>query len=397
MVKVVNSNKKISDGSLFEWMRAIRRYLHQYPEISYNELQTAAFIQEKLAELGIESVGGVGKTGVIATLGESGECVGLRADMDALPLIEETGLSFSSKHPGIMHACGHDGHVAMLLGAAALLQQCELNGRVKFIFQPAEEKGNGAKLLVEEGALDDVHAIFAGHIDTHFPTGVITVDEGIICAFADPFTIKVKGKSGHAARPHEATDAIVAASGLVTALQSLVSREVDPNRAAVVTVATFQAGKAHNVIAQEAELKGTVRTTHLKTRKQTIAGLARITRSIAKMYSVETSLELDEGLPAVINSKNATEIARRAGLSVHQPVKVKSQGFPSLGAEDFSFYQEKIDGCMVRFGASLGCEIGPSHSRTFDFDEDVLGVGAAWLAEVAKQWLQRKTPKPRVL
>ncbi len=395
---MVNAVKKKEimegDGELFGWIRTIRRHLHQYPEISYNERQTAAYIQEKLAELGVKSSGGIGETGVVAMLGDGGvsnKCVGLRADMDALPITEETGLHFRSKHDGVMHACGHDGHVAMLLGAAALLKKSELQGRVKLIFQPAEEKGNGAKRMLDEGVLDDVDAIFAGHIDTHFPTGIITVDEGVICAYADPFTIKVKGKSGHAARPHEATDAIVAASGLVTALQSLVSREVDPNRAAVVTVATFHAGKAHNVIAQEAELKGTVRSTHLKTRKQTIAGLARITRSIAKMYSVETALELEEGLPAVFNSQAATRVAHEAAKKITQVDEVKSQGFPSLGAEDFSFYQEKIEGCMVRFGASLGNEIGPSHSTTFDFDEGVLNIGAAWLAEVAKQWLITRT------
>ncbi len=390
-----SSVSTVAGGSLQEWMRTIRRYLHQYPETSYNEVNTAGYIQEKLTELDIDSMGGVGETGVVATLGKataSRGCVGLRADMDALPITEETGLSFISKHPGIMHACGHDGHVAMLLGAAALLKQKELAGRVKLIFQPAEEKGNGAKRILEEGILDDVEAIFAGHIDTHFSTGVITVDEGVICAYADPFVIHVKGKSGHAARPHEATDAIVAASGLVTALQSLVSREVDPNRAAVVTVATFQAGTVHNVIAQEAVLKGTVRTTHLKTRKQTIAGLARITRSIGKMYSVETSLSLEEGIPAVDNSHSATEIARRAASRILQVKEVTSQGFPSLGAEDFSFYQEKTEGCMVRFGAVLDGDVGPSHSTTFDFDEDVLGIGAAWLAEAALQWLQTHNP-----
>ncbi len=382
------------DTSLVEWMRGIRQHLHEYPETSYNEQETASFIQEKLSEFGITSTSGFGGTGVVAELGTGDSSqgrVGLRADMDALPMTEETSLQFASKHPGIMHACGHDGHVAMLLGAAALLVKSELPGTVKLIFQPAEEVGNGAKKIIKAGVLDDLQAIFAGHIDTHFQTGIITIDEGVICAYADPFSIHVKGKSGHAARPHEATDAIVAASGLVTALQTLVSREVDPNRAAVVTVATFQSGTVHNVIAQEAVLKGTVRTTHTETRKQTMAGLERIVRSIESMYSVETRLRFDEGIPAVVNSPLATEFARVAASSIPRVTKVTSQGFPSLGAEDFSFYQKEIEGCMVRFGAALGKEVGPAHSTTFDFDEDVLAIGAAWLAETALQWLQKQT------
>lgn len=379
-----------NDDSFFDWMCTIRRHLHAHPEISYQEVKTAEYIQEKLQELGIPYESGIGGTGIVAHLGTreaNMPQVGLRADMDALPMSEETGLPFSSKNSGIMHACGHDGHMAMLLGAAALLKQRTLVGGIKLIFQPAEESGNGAEKVVEAGVLDDLQAIFAGHIDTHFPTGTITIDEGLICAYADPFTIQVRGKSGHAARPHEATDAIVAAAGLVTALQSLVSREVDPNRAAVVTVATFQSGTAHNVIAQEALLKGTVRTTHRETRRQTIAGLARIVKSIATLYSVETSLAFEDGLPAVINSPRATATAVTAAMGLPQIKSVTSQGFPSLGAEDFSYYQQKIDGCMVKFGANLGEGVGPAHSRTFDFDEDVLKIGASWLAEVACQWL----------
>jgi amidohydrolase len=391
----INSNRSMlyATESLVKWMRVIRRYLHTYPEISYQEVETAEYIQKKLQELNIPFKAGVGGTGVIATLGskgESGACVGLRADMDALSIAEETGLPFASQNRGVMHACGHDGHVAMLLGAAALLKQRTVNGCVKLIFQPAEERGNGAEKVVKAGMIDDIQAVFAGHIDTHFPTGTLTIDEGLICAYADPFVIHVRGKSGHAARPHEATDTIVAASGLVTALQSLVSREVDPNRAAVVTVATFQSGTAHNIIAQEAVLEGTVRTTHKETRQKTIAGLERIVSSIATMYCVETVLSFNDGLPAVINSPEATEVAVLAAKKLTNVMSVISQGFPSLGAEDFSFYQQKTEGCMIRFGASLGGDVGPAHSGTFDFDESVLGVGASWLAEVACQWLDRK-------
>lgn len=379
------------DQSLEAWMVEIRRHLHQYPETSYDEFKSAGFIKEKLRELGIDSSGGHGGTGVTAHIGNdaAGEpCVALRADMDALPIMEQTGLEFSSRHDGIMHACGHDGHVAMLLGAASLLQKYFTGpGRVKLIFQPAEEHGNGAAQLISEGVLDGVQAVFGGHIDTHFKTGVITVDEGLICAYSDPFQITIRGRGGHAARPHEGSDAVVAASSLVMIIQTLVSREVDPNKSQVITIGSFQAGKAHNVIAEEAILKGTVRSTDEIYREKTIGGLKRIVQSIETMYGVDAEIVFEDGLPAVVNSARATEIARAAAWDTTTVDKVISQGFPSLGGEDFSFYQRYVEGCMVRFGAALPGPVGPAHSPTFDFDERCLKYGAAWLARAAWGWL----------
>ena len=372
-------------------MMEIRRYLHQYPETSYDEFKSAGFIQQKLDELGIESSGGHGGTGITAYIGneKSGDaCVALRADMDALPIMEQTGLDFSSKHDGIMHACGHDGHVAMLLGAASLLQKNFTGpGRVKLIFQPAEEHGNGAAQLISEGVLDGVQAVFGGHIDTHFKTGIITVDEGLICAYSDPFQITIRGRGGHAARPHEGSDAVVAASSLVMIVQTLVSREVDPNKSQVITIGSFQAGKAHNVIAEEAVLKGTVRSTDKIYREKTIGGLKRIVQSIETMYGVDAEIVFEDGLPAVVNSARATEIARSAAWDTTTVDKVISQGFPSLGGEDFSFYQRYVEGCLVRFGAALPEPVGPAHSPTFDFDEKCLKYGAAWLARAGWRWL----------
>ena len=372
-------------------MVEIRRHLHQYPETSYDEFKSAGFIQEKLGELGIESSGGHGGTGITAYIGNdaTGEaCVALRADMDALPIMEQTGLEFSSRHDGIMHACGHDGHMAMLLGAASLLKNGFTGpGRVKLIFQPAEEHGNGADQLISEGMLDGVQAVFGGHIDTHFKTGIITVDEGIICAYSDPFQISIRGRGGHAARPHEGSDAVVAASSLVMIVQTLVSREVDPNKSQVITIGSLQAGKAHNVIAEEAVLKGTVRSTDEIYREKTIGGLKRIVQSIETMYGVDAEIVFEDGLPAVVNSARATEIARAAAWDTTTVDKVISQGFPSLGGEDFSFYQRYVEGCLVRFGAALPEPVGPAHSPTFDFDERCLNYGAAWLANAAWRWL----------
>lgn len=377
-------------GELFEWMRSIRRYFHQHPEIGFREKKGARYIQDQLIELNIPFRSGVGGYGVVATLGESNagnRHVALRADMDALPVQEKTGLPFASVHPGVMHACGHDGHVAMLLGAAALLRESVLTGRVDLLFQPAEETGRGAVRMIREGALEGVQAIFAGHIDTHFATGRITVDRGVICAWADPFSIHIQGRSGHAARPHEAADAVVAAASLISALQTLVSRETNPNHSAVVSVGLVRAGVAHNVIAEEAVLEGTLRATDPESRERTIAGIQRIATGIGMVHGVETAVHFTDSLPAVVNNPFATEVAERAAVAVAGLEGVISQGPPSLGGEDFSFYQQRVEGCLVRFGAGLPAGAGPAHSATFDFDENVLPIGARWLAEVALRWL----------
>lgn len=380
---------------LKSWLVEIRRHIHSNPELSFQEYETAAFIQQKLNEVGVTSIGGVATTGVVASLpGTSyGKGVALRADMDALPITEETELDFRSKNIGVMHACGHDGHVAMLLGAAALLSSVELPGMVKLIFQPAEEYGNGALHIVNAGILDDIEAVFAGHIDTHLPVGTMTVDEGIVCAWADPFQIHLRGRSGHAARPHEAVDTIVAAANLILAAQTIVSRGVDPNRSAVISIGTVQAGTAQNIIAQDALLKGTVRSTHYQTRKSTLEGLKRVVESIALMHGVEATLDFHNCIPAVENDRATAENARESAHMLEAVSKVITQGASSLGAEDFAFYQQKVPGCMVRFGASLGARAGVSHSGTFDFDEDVLAIGASWYATVAWRWLHNQHAK----
>jgi hippurate hydrolase len=388
----LTSSADTCDSQLLEWMREIRQFIHQHPELSFQESGTATYIQKKLDELGIQYHNGIGGTGILAEIGPADALitVGLRADMDALPLTENTSLSFSSTTTGCMHACGHDGHIAMLLGAARILLQRSLPCRVRFLFQPAEERGNGALAMIEAGAIEGLAAIFSGHIDTHFPTKTITVDEGIICAFADPFEIRLHGRSGHAARPHETKDAIVAAAGLITALQSLVAREIDPNQSAVLTVGRIRAGETHNIIADEAIIEGTVRSTHQEARQQIIKGLQRMVQGNASLYGITADLDFMDGLPAVINRKLATAVARAAAKTIVPTQNVISQGPSSLGGEDFAFYLQKIEGCMVRFGAKLKDETGPAHSSTFDFDENVLAVGAAWYAQVVLQFCTNK-------
>lgn len=383
------------DQDLINRMRETRRALHRIPELAYREHLTAAFVARELSRLGIPHRTGVGGTGIIAELGEKdggagGEqaCIALRADMDGIPLAEETGLSFASTHPGVMHACGHDGHMAMLLGAAELLQQEDLPGRVVMLFQPAEESGNGAEKLIGEGALDGVGMIFAGHIDVHFPVGTFTVDPGLICSYTDPFTITIHGRGGHAAWPHETIDSVVVASTLIMNMQTLVSREIDPVHPAVVTVGRVSAGTVHNVIAERAVIDGTVRSAHPDTRHRILNGLRRIIQGVSAMSGAEVSLQLLEGLPAVINEPAATELARRAAEEIIGSDRVVSQGRPSLGGEDFAFYLGRIPGCLVRFGACKHSgEKVLAHSGKFDFDEDVLPLGAAWLARVAMRGL----------
>lgn len=386
------------DSELSRWMIDIRRHLHRYPELSLKEFETSRYIQQKLGEIGIAASIPAGGTGVLAVLGSAPQSnckVGLRADLDALPIQEDSALDFASLREGVMHACGHDGHVAMLLGAAALLTNVDtIGGGIKLIFQPAEEHGNGALRLLEEGVLDDVEVIFAGHIDTHFKTGQIAVDSGLICAYTDPFQIRVKGRGGHASRPHEAADAVVAAASLVMMIQTLVSRQVDPNKAAVISIGSFQAGTAHNIIAGEAVLSGTIRTTDAQTRSRLMAGVERIVGSIGAMSEIKTTLVFDESLPAVINSARSTEMARAAAEEVTLSENIVSQGGPSLGGEDFAFYQQKIEGCLVRFGGAVSDRtVGPAHSRNFDFDERCLLYGAHWLAAVALHWLKDQENK----
>jgi hippurate hydrolase len=366
-----------------------RRALHRHPELSYQEKKTSALIEKELERLGIPYTGGLaGGTGIRAELGKgTGPCVALRADMDALPVSEETGLAFASQQPGVMHACGHDGHTAMLLGAAELLAQSaildEVGGRVVLIFQPAEETGNGAAAMIADNCLQDVDMIFCGHIDTHHPVGHLAVDQGLICSCADPFIIEICGKGGHAARPHEAIDAVVVGASLVLNIQTMVSRMINLAHPGVITVGRIAAGAVHNVIAGKAVLEGTIRSTHPDTRTQIIERMQSVVRGLEEMCKAEISFTLHQGLPAVVNDPVSCALARQAAQEVVGIDQVISQGAPSLGGEDFSFYQEKIPGTMIRFGAATDQDTGPSHSGSFDFDEKVLGYGSRWLATVA--------------
>ena len=376
-----------ADHDLADWLSAIRRHLHRHPELGGAERKTCRYIQSQLSRLGIESRQAHG-TGVLARLGEPRPArpgVALRADIDALPITEETGLEFASQTPGLMHACGHDGHVAILLGAAALLQrQPRLPGRVTLIFQPAEETEGGAEGMIAAGALEGVGLIFAGHIDRHLPPGRIAVQPGPICASTDEFTITVRGKGGHAAKPHETTDSIVAAAALVGNLQTLVSRHCDPVQPAVLTIGQINGGSAANIIAAETRLSGTIRAITPATRRTLLAGLKRLVRAAAAGSGAQIELLIKPGTPPLLNDPRAAALARRVAEKQLGASRVPGLAAPSLGGEDFACYLQKVPGCMVRLGAGKKEGVsGPAHSAYFDFDEKVLPIGAAFLAQVA--------------
>lgn len=379
---------QLSDAeSIFPRMVELRREFHRHPELSFEEVHTARTVMAELDRLGIayEYTGpGGGVIGRIAGSAESAPTVALRAEMDALPGAENTGLPFASAIEGKMHACGHDAHMAMVLGAAALLTAAPPDGNVLLVFQPAEERGGGARVMLRSGLLDGVDAIFGGHVTHHFHVGEIMVSEGVITAHSDRFLVKIQGKGGHGSRPHEAIDAVLIASVFTTFTHTL-SREINPLYPSVITVGRVAAGTAANVIADSAILEGTIRTTRPDVRDHIHRGLQRMAKALGELHGASIEVTIAEGYPPVINARLETQLARTAAARVVGEAGLVAMEHPSMGAEDFSFYQQKIPGCYVRFGARIAeREYIPLHSPVFDIDEAVLKVGAAFFDEVAR-------------
>jgi amidohydrolase len=374
------------DFALADRMIAMRRELHRHPELSWQEHQTAERISSALHRLGIPHHR-LGGTGVVAELESPNSlpAVALRADIDALPIQEETGLPFASLNDGVMHACGHDGHTSMLLGAAELLLAGgKLPAPVRLIFQPAEETGTGAMALIEVGVLDTVAVVFGGHLDRHFPTGTLVVAPGAASASTDYFTIRVTGRGGHAARPHETIDAVVVGSLIVTAIQTIVSREIDPSYPSIVTVGRFEAGKAPNVIAGQAVLEGTIRAQDRGVREHLKRSIRRIAESIGLLHQAGLEVEIRDGTPPVVNTPQATALARQAAAEAVGEIGVRTHWRATMGGEDFAYYLQQVPGCYIRIGAQpFGDKGFPAHSSRFDFDEAALPIGANWLAKVA--------------
>jgi hippurate hydrolase len=367
---------------------SLRREIHANPELSFREEQTAARLAEALRDLGIAGAERVAKTGVVARVRgrrSNAPVVAVRGDIDALPIQESTGLPFASTSAGVMHACGHDVHASWAVGAAALLAANPAEGDVLVVLQPAEETGKGAVAVLETGALDGVAAIFGGHVDRRFEVGQVVADEGPLAASADTFEIELAGGGAHAARPHESHDPIVAAAAVVSALQSIVSRRLNPATPGVVTIGTIHAGSASNVIPDRAVLTGTVRAVEPLSRTMMLDEVRSIATAVASGYGVTARVTLEMGTPPIVNPAQPTAWARQAAASVVGGDNIVPLGFLNLAGEDFAHYMERIPGCFLRIGArEPGGAVIPAHASTFYPAEESLFVGASVLAECAR-------------
>lgn len=375
--------------SLSEYIIRMRRDFHMHPELKWEERRTSSIVERELRELGIEVIR-VAETGVIGVLKGPGEgpVVGIRADMDALPIQEENDVPYRSRVLGKMHACGHDAHTAMLLGAAKVLAKMreKINGTVKLIFQPAEEGGLGAKAMVESGALDDVKAFFGIHVWSMLPAGVVGIKEGPMMAGADAFTIKVRGMGGHGAQPHEAVDPIPPACDIVNALHRIVSREVPALQPAVISVTMVKGGTTFNVIPEEVTLAGTIRTFDEGLRGKIIERIKSIVKHYAEAWGCEGRFELSEGyVPPTINDARVTSVVKRVAGKLTEVVESE----PTMGAEDFAFYGRKAPAAFAILGVRNEAKgiVYPHHHPRFDVDEDVLWLGTALYTLVALELL----------
>lgn len=375
------------DDCTFNRLVRVRRRIHRWPEPAFRERKTGDTIAKYLDRLSIPYKRGIAKTGIIARLeiDPSGPTVALRADMDALPIEEKTGLPFSSKIKGFMHACGHDGHIAIVLGAAELLLKSPPAGNVVFLFQPGEEGGGGARKMIEEGALDGIDMIFGGHIDGHFKVGEIAIRKGAETSYTDGLQIRILGKGGHAARPHEAVDAVMVSSLFVLELQNIISRGTDPLNPTVITIGSLHSGTAHNVIADEAMMHGTIRNTDGNTRKHVINRIKKTASALSTLHDADIQVEITQGYPPVFNRPEGYKIAMHAAEMTLGREKVINLAKPSMGGEDFAYFLQKIPGCFVRIGArGRETKTPTAHSSYFDFDEEAIRVGGAFFERAVR-------------
>ena len=369
----------------------IRRHLHENPELGFEEVATAQYIADYLAGLGLEVTSQVAKTGVVALLrgARPGKTVAIRADMDALPIQELNEVPYKSKHPGKMHACGHDAHVAAAIGAARILWELrdQINGNVKFIFQPAEEAPGGAEPMIAAGVLENptVDAIIGGHVWGGLESGIIEVMSGPTMASSDIIRLKIIGKGGHAAQPHTTIDPIVIASEIVGALQKLVSRQTDPFESVVISICSFHAGDVFNVIPHSAYLEGAVRTLNNELRHELPHKIEKIIRGITEPYGATYELDYYLGYPVTVNDPGVTETVRKAAVSVLGADKVRVAARASMGGEDYAYFLNKVPGTYIRIG-TRNPEKGicqEMHHPRFDIDEAVLELTPVVYAQAA--------------
>ncbi len=377
-------------------LAAWRHDIHAHPELGYEEHRTSALVAEKLRSFGVEvhrGIAGTGLVGVLRGQGTSGRSIGIRADMDALAMSEAGDQPYKSTIQGKMHACGHDGHTTMLLGAARYLAETRnFDGTVNFIFQPAEEGGGGGRVMVEEGLFErfPCDAVYAAHNDPMLPIGDFTAVAGPIMAAADMLEITVHGKGGHAARPHHTIDPVMIGSHIVMTLQTIVARQVNPLDSVVISITTFHAGSAHNVIPENARLTGTVRTLRPEVQDEMEVLVTRVVKSIAASHGTTADVEYRRGYPPVVNSATEADKAARAAARVVGAEKVATDALPSMGGEDFAYMLLKRPGCFVKMG-QRGKERGgiPLHNQAYDFNDDLLVIGASYFSALVEQELPR--------
>jgi amidohydrolase len=379
---------------LIEW----RRDFHRHPELGFQEVRTSGIVAKHLSDLGMEVQTGIGKTGVIGILdgAKPGPIVLLRFDMDALPIQEENRTDYVSQNPGVMHACGHDAHTSIGMGIAQMMSKhrSEIAGTIKFVFQPAEEGEGGALAMIKDGALErpKPEVAMGLHVWNSARTGLALVGSGPVMAAADIFTIKVQGKGGHAAQPHLCVDAVLIASQIVNALQTVVARNVYPRQTAVVTVGTIHAGTAFNITADTAEMTGTIRTFDLATHELIVKRVKEIVEQTAKALGGSASIEIKMISPTTVNDDRVASLVRATAIDVLGADNVTADQF-TMGAEDMSEFLSRVPGCFFFIGSANEQKgfSAPHHNPKFDIDEDVLPMGAAVLASAAVKYLNGST------
>jgi amidohydrolase len=382
--------------ALFEYTQSMRRDFHAHPELGFQEVRTSGIVARELNALGLEVRSGVGGTGVVALLEGSkpGPVLLIRADMDALPILEETGAPYASQNPGIMHACGHDGHTAVLLTVAKMLHahRAELSGTVKFMFQPAEEGMGGAEKMISDGVLENpkVDVALGLHVWNEKPVGWIGISSGPAMAGAEIFKVKVFGKGGHGAVPHLAVDPILAAAQIITALQGIVARNVGPLQTAVVSICTIHAGETFNVIPPAAEMTGTIRTFEPAVRALVLERFEKTVHSVAEGMGCKAEIDLQMLTPATINHADTAARVKAVADRLFPQSDVDTANYTTMGSEDFAFVLEKVPGCFFFIGSAnheKGLDAGHHHPK-FDIDETALPRGAALMAATAMDFLK---------
>jgi len=386
--------------ALFDYTQTMRRDFHMHPELGYHEDRTAEIVARELASLGMEVKSGIAKTGVVALLkgAKPGPIILLRFDMDALPITEETHAAYASQNPGVMHACGHDGHIAAGLTVARMLHKHreQLAGTVKFVFQPAEEglcgedKG-GAEMMVSEGVLENPRPdiALALHVWNDKPISWLGIASGPVMAGAEQFKVRVHGKGGHGAMPHQVVDSVVAAAQIISALQSIVARNVSPLQTAVVSVTMIHGGEAFNVIPPEVELQGTIRTFELEVREKVLQRFEAIVHGVAASLGCQAEIEMKRLAPALINNSEITQRVQALAGRLLPDCSVDTAGYLTMGSEDMAFMLEQVRGCYIFIGSAnkeKGLDAG-HHQPRFDFDEQALPRAIALMASAATEFL----------